>query len=96
MHSLKGLSTRKGVCVLFLLLIATPLASGCAGATFEPATVVLPEVKAYSPEVQARAADELETLGPPCPRDVVIAECSALHRFTLDYLEIRDEARNAD
>lgn len=80
--------------MLFLLLIATPLANGCAQGG--SSTVVVPEVKAYSSEVQARAADELETLGPPCPRDVVIAECSALHRFTLDYLEIRDEARNAD
>jgi hypothetical protein len=55
--------------------------------------IATPDVVLYSLDVQARALKEKKALGPPCPRDVVIADCSALHRFVLDYKTMRDRAR---
>lgn len=66
------------------------LLSACATASFEP---VVPPLVRYGPEVQAHAADELEALGPACPRDGVIADCSAVKRLVLDYLWLRDQVR---
>lgn len=55
--------------------------------------VVSPDVVAYSEAVQSHAADELERLGQPCPRDSVLADCSALARMILDYGKMRDQVR---
>ena len=55
--------------------------------------VVSPDVVSYSEMVQAHAADELERLGQPCPRDAIIADCSALSRMILDYGRMRDQVR---
>ncbi len=55
--------------------------------------VVSPDVVAYSEAVQSRAADELEGLGQPCPRDSVLAGCSALARMILDFGRMRDQVR---
>lgn len=66
------------------------LLTGCATTAFEP---VAPPLIDYAPEFQNRAASELETLGPPCPRDVVFGECSAVHRLVKDYGLTRDRIR---
>lgn len=42
---------------------------------------------------QARAADELERMGPPCPRDVVMEGCSAVARLVIDYKDTREQIR---
>ena len=55
--------------------------------------VVSPDVVAYSESVQSHAADELEGLGQPCPRDSVLADCSALARMILDFGKMRDQFR---
>lgn len=55
--------------------------------------VVVPDVVAYDIAVQTLAAYELESMGPPCPRDAVIPGCSAVHRMTIDYGDMRDQAR---
>jgi hypothetical protein len=47
----------------------------------------------YSPEFQTQAAAELESYGPPCPHDVVIAGCSAVKRMVIDYKDVRDQTR---
>ena len=56
--------------------------------------VVSPDVVLYSDTVQAHAADELERLGQPCPRDSVLADCSGLARMILDYGRMRDQVRS--
>ena len=45
--------------------------------------------------VQDLAADELAQLGPPCARDTVIENCSALARFVTEYGVLRDKIRAA-
>ena len=55
--------------------------------------IVTPPIVDYSDTVQGLAADELERLGPPCARDVVVADCSALARFVTDYGVLRDKIR---
>ena len=72
-------------------LLLTTLLNGCGSTT--SSSVVAPPVLDYSAEVQARAADEMETLAPPCPRDAVFGNCSAIHRFVKDYHWMREQAR---
>ena len=57
--------------------------------------IVTPPIVDYSDAVQDLAADELGQLGPPCARDVVVADCSALARFVTDYGVLRDKIRAA-
>ena len=52
-----------------------------------------PDIVDYTAAVQARAADELDRLGKPCPADTVIADCSAMARFIIDYGRMRDQVR---
>lgn len=54
---------------------------------------VTPEVLDYSRQFQAKAADELEQLGPPCAHDVVIDGCSAVARLVMDYHTTRNQIR---
>ena len=63
---------------------------GCETVAFKAIT---PEIIEYEREVQLRAADELDTLGPPCPRDAVFGGCSAIKRMIKDYLLTRDRIR---
>ena len=65
-----------------------------AAKTGEP-VIVTPPIVDYTDAVQDLAADELERLGPPCARDVVVADCSALARFVTDYGVLRDKIRAA-
>lgn len=69
--------------ILALLLIACEKA---------PSNVTPPVVE-YSAGFQAHAATELERSGPPCPRDVVITGCSAVHRLVIDFKDMRDKTR---
>jgi len=57
--------------------------------------IVAPPIVDYADAVQDLAADELERLGPPCARDTVIADCSALARMVTDYGVLRDKIRAA-
>lgn len=57
--------------------------------------VIAPDLVDYTAAVQGRAADELERLGKPCPADTVIADCSAVARFVIDYGRMRDQVRAA-
>lgn len=66
--------------------------TACAGASSSP-VVIAPEVVQYAPEVQALAADELDSLPPPCPADAVVPGCSAVKRLIIDYKYMRDQAR---
>lgn len=72
----------------FLALMSAMQLGACAGANSD---IVLPAVTNYGADVQMRAADEFEQLGPPCPKDIVIADCSAVKRMILDYLWLRDQ-----
>jgi hypothetical protein len=47
----------------------------------------------YSRQFQAKAAEEIERLGPPCAHDVVIDGCSAVLRLVIDYKQTRDKIR---
>jgi len=62
-----------------LLLIGTVYLGGCATVVSE----ACPQIRTYSPEVQARAADELEAL----------PENSVLPTFIGDYAVMREELR---
>ncbi|KPU84843.1 hypothetical protein JI58_01280 [Marinosulfonomonas sp. PRT-SC04] len=62
-----------------LLLIAALLLNGCV----KPSSEALPPVKEYSPQVQAKAADELEAL----PAGAV------LPLFIADYAVLRAQVR---
>lgn len=79
-----------------LSLAATILIAGCAtGASSPP---VAPPLASYSPEFQAKAADELSELPVPCDRQeaIMMDRCSALLRMALDYLRLRDQIRALD
>lgn len=95
-------------CLALLSACVTPVFSavsataGTASAYFDYKTseaqepiVVAPDVVEYKPAVQDRAANELDRLGKPCPADTVIADCSAVSRFVLDYGRMRDQIRAA-
>jgi hypothetical protein len=73
------------------LLILSLSVTACAKAP--SSGFVLPPVGPYSAEVQTKAADELDAMGPPCPHDVVITGCSAVHRMIIDYKDMRDRTR---
>ncbi len=79
--------------MLSSLALSVVLLTGCEKANFS--LITAPDVSYYSDEVQSHAADELETLGPACPRDAVYGGCSAVVRFVLDYLLMRDQTRAA-
>ena len=55
--------------------------------------IVTPPLVDYTSEIQSRAADEFEKLGPPCARDTVTANCSAAARLLMDYGTLRDKIR---
>ena len=58
--------------------------------------VKTPDLIWYHLTVQARAADELDSLGPPCcSRDTVIEGSSAVHRLVFDYGFPCDQIRAA-
>jgi len=79
---------------LLAILLSPTLSTGCADTGFDrPPVVVAPRHVDYAPEVQARAAAELEAAGPPCARDTVFAGCSALARFAIDYGDVRCDVR---
>jgi hypothetical protein len=59
------------------------------------AVIVTPPIVDYTSEIQTRAADEFEQLGPPCARDTVTENCSAVARFVMDYGTLRDKIRAA-
>jgi len=59
------------------------------------AIIVTPPLVDYSAEIQATAATKLGQLGAPCPRDVVVAGCSAIARMIIDYGDLRRRIRAA-
>lgn len=70
------------------MLIA--LLQGCSP---EPSSAVGPDLAKYSPAFQKQAAAELKAQKPPCAADVANEHCSALHRLTIDYGNLRDKIR---
>lgn len=96
------------ICLVPLAGCVTALSSGVGaaasvtGAYFdylssekgEP-VIVTPPLVDYAPEIQGRAADELERLGPPCARDTIVADCSAAARLIIDYGVLREKIRAA-
>lgn len=75
------------------VLALTTLLSACATGT--PDTIIVsPGLIQYAPEVQERAADELERLGPACPPVEVTEDCSAVKTLVNDYIWTRDKIRN--
>ncbi len=72
-------------------LTSALLLSGCTGGASRGLTG--PPVLEYSDEVQDHAAAEMALLGPPCARDGVFGDCSALKRFALDYHWMREQLR---
>ena len=61
--------------------------------------VVTPPVVEYSDDLMTKAADELDFMKRPCPRDVVSDDCSAISRMIIDYGDLRakiDVAKSPD
>jgi len=75
------------------VLMCTALGALASGCGEDASRVVAPAPAAYTEAVQARAAEELAELSPPCPRDAVIDGCSALHRLVIDYGRLRERLR---
>lgn len=76
--------------ILFLIVaVAIPL-TACGT---KSSNLVLPTLEHYAAEVQNHAADELEKLGPPCPRTEVTPDCSAVKTLVNDYKTMRDRVR---
>ena len=84
---------RRNAWMLSTLLMSSLLLTACGGGS--SSLVATPGLQQYSQEVQNLAADELESMGPSCPRDAVYGDCSAVKRLVLDYLWMRDQARAA-
>tara|TARA_Y100001938_G_C8095998_1_gene438193 strand:- start:4106 stop:4444 length:339 start_codon:yes stop_codon:yes gene_type:complete len=59
------------------------------------AVIVTPPLVEYSAAIQTTAADKLQQLGQPCPRDVVVGDCSAIARMIIDYGDLRRKIRAA-
>lgn len=77
-------------------VIALLLLTACETTDSRPAPrLVLPTLQQYASEFQSRLADEMEALGPDCPRDFVVEGCSALGTFTLDHIYLRDRIKAA-
>ena len=54
--------------------------------------IVTPPIEAYSKELQAAAAAEMEAIPGPCPRDTVnVTDCSAVKRMVIDYGDLRQQ-----
>jgi hypothetical protein len=68
---------------LVVLAIATSLLAACATAGSEPSIAICPPIVEYSPEFQARAADELKRL----------LDDSAVVEMLSDYAVMREQAR---
>jgi hypothetical protein len=73
----------------------TILTTSCQTTSFDAVIVETPDLVEYSPEVQAKALEELRALGPACPANEVFEGCSALRRFVKDYSRTRDQIRAA-
>lgn len=73
-----------------LLLIV--LLTACGGAT---SSTTNPNLVEYSKEFQAKAADEMQVMKPPCAHDVVDENCSASRRMIIDYKDMREKIRAA-
>ena len=61
--------------------------------------IVTPPVAEYSGDLMTKAAIELDFMKPPCPRDVVSDDCSAISRMIIDYGDLRakiDVAKSPD
>ncbi len=69
--------------------------TGYETAVSKTTTVKTPDLIRYHLTVQARAADELDSLGPPCPRDTVVEGSSAVYWLVIDYGFTRDQIRAA-
>lgn len=76
-----------------MLSLTSLLLTACETRNFSTVIVKTPDVVPYSPEVMHKAADEIESLGPMCPREIIIPGCSAAHRMVHDYREMRNQAR---
>ena len=66
------------------LVFATNLLTACALGTSGPVVAVCPPVVEYSPEFQARAADEL----------VLLPDGAAIFEMLGDYAVMREQARS--
>lgn len=76
-----------------LALTGMVLLSGCAGASSSSGSIARPQLVDYPPAFQARAAEELEALGPGCPLHAPGEECSTLATMIEDYGELRARVR---
>lgn len=73
---------RKGLMMSLLsIVILTPLLTGCDEATFR---YLCPQLKKYTPEFQAKVADELKNTGPNTKQ------------LLSDYGQLRDACRALD
>lgn len=77
-------------------IVAVSLLGACATERSEAPVIIAPLLYDYSPTFQAAAADELDQLGAPCPRDVLLADCSPVARLVQDYRVTRDMIRHAE
>lgn len=58
--------------------------------------LVTPPIAKYSDDIQALAASELKNMKLPCPRTIIVDECSASARLIIDYGDLRRKIRAAE
>lgn len=73
--------------------LSLALFGACSPKPPQTKLILTPDILPYSEGVQEHAADELQKLGPPCPRDAVFGGCSAISRFVIDYRYMRQQTR---
>lgn len=77
-----------------LLLASVTLLTSCGlVGSSDVIFVAMPRLILYEEEVMSKAADEMEKVGPPCSRDIVIENCSAMKRLVIDYGWLREQVR---
>lgn len=83
MQKLRSGRTLSSLLAVLMLSTACEKVSGSA----------LPDLKEYSREFQAKAADELEAMPPACPFNTLVPGCSPLHTLIDDCKHSRDQTR---
>ena len=79
------------------LILAMFLTSCTPGSSERrPPLVITPDVVPFSDTFQAQLAVEMEAdARVPCPRDILVPDCSAWKRAVLEFSRMRDQARGA-
>ena len=78
---------------MIMIAIIVGAVVGCSPVRPSTKLIVAPAVVPYSNNVQNKVAEEMDLMGPACPRDAVFGGCSGAKRFIMDYGHMRNQVR---